>query len=414
MARDSASGLADYVLSTARLKQRSDAFFLGMSASIRAFHEAVDAARAPALDGRFGRMLVESCERLSAQIAPETAQALSSAAPRRAQKAPEIAIIGGTGFIGTQVVSRLTDAGHAVSVLARNTKNLPAVFHSDLVHLHQGDVRHESSVANAVAGARAVINLAHGGGGDSWDAIRESMVGGTECVARACLAAGTGRLVYVSSIACLYLGPQSVPITGSTPPDPQASRRAHYARAKALSEQLLMQLQAAEGLRVCILRPGLVVGQGTSPFHSGLGFYNNEQHCIGWNRGRNPLPFVLVGDVAAAIEAALDAPSAIGRSYNLVGDVRLTAREYLGALGQRLHRPLQFHPKYPAALILEEMGKWLVKEMTGRHAPLPSLRDIRSRGLKANFDCGDAKRDLGWNPVADRNVFIAQAIGAQV
>jgi uncharacterized protein YbjT (DUF2867 family) len=123
---------------------------------------------------------------------------------------------------------------------------------------------------------------------------------------------------------------------------------------------------------------------------------------------------VLVDDVAAGIGAALRAPDVIGHSYNLVGDVRLTARAYLAELSRLLHRPLRFHPKFPVTLFLEDLGKWGVKALTGRRAPLPSLRDIRSRGLMAEFDCTDAKRDLRWYPVADRNVFIARATGAQI
>ena len=48
------------------------------------------------------------------------------------------------------------------------------------------------------------MNLAHGGGGANWKEVREAMVGGAETVARACLAAGSKRLIHVGSIAGLY------------------------------------------------------------------------------------------------------------------------------------------------------------------------------------------------------------------
>jgi nucleoside-diphosphate-sugar epimerase len=163
-------------------------------------------------------------------------------------------------------------------------------------------------------------------------------------------------------------------------------------------------------LPVCILRPGLVVGAGTSPFHSGLGFFNNDQHCIGWNDGRNPLPFVLVEDVAEAIWRALETQDLAGRCYNLVGGVRPTAREYIRELARALQRPLHFHPKSPYTLYCEEIGKWIIKRSTGRDVPPPSLRDLVSRGLKAKFDCTDAIRDFKWNPVNDRNKFFDRAI----
>jgi hypothetical protein len=129
---------------------------------------------------------------------------------------------------------------------------------------------------------------------------------------------------------------------------------------------MLLDLHASEGLPVCLLRPGLVVGEGSSPFHSGLGLFNNEQHCVGWNAGRNPLPFVLVQDVAQAILLAMRASDGEGRCYNLVGDVRPNARAYVAALARATGRPLRFHPSQPAVILGQEYGKWLIKRAGGR------------------------------------------------
>jgi nucleoside-diphosphate-sugar epimerase len=274
-----------------------------------------------------------------------------------------------------------------------------------------GDIRAPAAVERAIGGAGLVVNLAHGGGGGSWEELRAAMVGGAETVARACLAHGVRRLVHVGSIAALYLGPGAPPVTGATPVDPQAEQRADYARAKAECDRMLLRLHAEQGLPVVILRPGVVVGEGGPPLHGGLGFFNNDQHCIGWNQGRNALPFVLVEDVAAAVLLAARADGIAGRCYNLVGDVRPSAREYIAALGVALHRPLRFHPQSPLGLWVQELGKWAVKRAGGRHPPVPSLRDLLSRGMKAPFDCADAKRDLGWQPVADAALFDARAIG---
>jgi nucleoside-diphosphate-sugar epimerase len=199
-------------------------------------------------------------------------------------------------------------------------------------------------------------------------------------------------------------------VTGATPSDPRAEERADYTRAKALCDDMLLGLHAREALPVVILRPGLVVGEGSAPLHAGLGFTNNEQHVIGWNDGRNPLPFVLVGDVAEAILLACQAEGVEGRCYNLVGDVRPSARAYVADLAAAMRRPLRFHPKRATGLWVEDLGKWLIKRAGGRSVPLPSRRDLLSRGLTATFDCSDAKRDLGWQPVADPAEFARQAI----
>lgn len=387
-----------YGASLLGLSNRNDPFFRSMQGSIAAFHAAP--ARFEA-DGAFGARLVGLCEEIAARLPAEMHRAEPPQAPATLSGHPDVAVLGGTGFIGRATVARLLQEGLSVAVMARGMDRLPPIFSGPRVRLLRGDIADAGAVKQAVAGAAAVVNLAHGGGGADYAAIRAAMVGGAEIVARACLAAGTERLLHVGSIASLYLGPGTGPVTGTTPPDPKAVRRADYARAKAECDVMLLSLHVEEWLPVVILRPGLVVGRGTSPIHSGLGFFNADQHVIGWNRGRNPLPFVLADDVAAAIVGALRAKRAVGRCYNLVGDVRPTAREYLAWLAEATSRPLRFHPKFPAALLVEEGAKWLLKRAGGRRSPPPSRRDLLSRGLRAPFDCSDAKRDLDWVPLAD-------------
>jgi predicted dehydrogenase/nucleoside-diphosphate-sugar epimerase len=399
---ESCRGFAAYAAATLHLTRRNDAFFQSMRASIAAFHAALDAGTTPPIDGRFGAMLVRTCERIGA--AAFRPAPVAPPKPRNIDAACDVAILGGTGFIGTHVVRRFVAQGARVAVMARSVGNLPAVFGDDAVTLHAGNLRDADAVAAAIGAAPIVVNLAHGGGGASWDEVRAAMVGGAEVVARAC---NGRRLIHIGSIAALYLGPQGSPVTGATPPDPQADERADYARAKAMTDRMLLEMP---GLKLCILRPGLVVGEGSSPFHSGLGLFNNEQHCIGWNAGRNPLPFVLVDDVADAIMCAARAEGIEGRCYNLVGDVRPSARDYIVDLAGALQRPLQFHPQWVELLLAQEYGKYLIKRATGRRTAPPSRRDLLSRGLTATFDCGDAKRDLGWSPVADPVRFRERAI----
>ncbi|MCK6554760.1 NAD-dependent epimerase/dehydratase family protein [Candidatus Binatia bacterium] len=405
----------DYGLSLVRLRGRSDPFFRSMRGSIAAFHAALDGRAPYETDGLFGATLIGVCETIRDRaFAARAPRAPATRSTERAETPVDVAVLGGTGFIGAETVRRLVSAGQHVSVMARSVRNLPAIFHHPRVALRRGDIRDEAAVARAIGVAPVVINLAHGGGGTSFEEVQRAMVGGAENVARACRAQGVRRLVHVGSIASLYLGPDAGTVTGATPSDPRADERGDYSRAKAMCDRMLLQMHAREGLPVVILRPGLVVGEGTSPFHSGLGFFNNEQHCIGWNVGRNPLPFVLVGDVAEAIVLASLAEGVEGRCYNLVGDVRPSAREYVSRLAHALGRPLRFHPQYATALWLVDLGKWVIKRIGGREVPLPSRRDLISRGLAARFDCGDAKRDLAWRPVADPAEFARQAFAVHV
>lgn len=399
-----------YGLSMVKLRPRNDAYYLSMKGAIADFHQALDRKQKPFSDGAFATDLVSLCEEIAeaggARIQPATTP--PEVKPIPASGSHDVLLIGGTGFIGRAVMKALAGDDRRIAVLARNVTNLPPEFDKPNVTLIRGSFTDADAIERAMTGCRDVVHLAHGmgSGGD----LIETMRGGTRLVAEQCLAQGVERLVYISSIAALYLGDENDKISADTPPDPENELRGEYARAKALCDQDLFELHESRGLPVVILRPGLVVGEGTSPFHSGLGFYNNEQHCMGWSDGRNPLPFVLVDDVASAIVAALQAEKVEGRAYNIVGDVRPDARHYMADLASALGRPLHYHGQSVNRLYAVEWAKWLLKRAGGRKVPVPSKRDLASRALFARFDCSTEKRELGWQPNADEALFNQRAI----
>jgi len=409
MAFQSITNAGAYGLSISGLKSRSDPFFISMRSSIEAFYQAINAQQPIRSDAAFGASLVEMCETIANTDfpSPQITNKPESAQPGNDY---DILIIGGTGFIGRHVVAALSAQKVRIGVMARNLNNLADIFNNKDVTLIKGDATREEDLDRAIAPAKIVINLAHGGGGDSWEEIRKALVGSAQAVAEKCLAHNITKLIHVGSIAGLYLGDPATPITGATPPDPLAEERADYARAKAEADTLLMKWHEEKQLPVCILRPGVVIGEGTSPFHSGVGVYNNDQHCLGWNKGTNPLPFILVEDVAQAIVQATQRDMILGKTYNLVGDVRMSAAEYIAEMAQATRRPLKFHAQALWKLQGVELAKWVIKRLSGRKVSVPSYRDLQSRGMVSPFHIEDAKRDLDWTPVADRQEFIRRAI----
>ncbi len=389
------------------LGPRPDAFFATIAGAVGAFHAGLGRRHAGGLDAGRGRRLVELCEAIARAAPAPTAR---PPRPRPAEpRRPEVLLVGGTGFIGRAVVAALLARDRPVAVLARSVEAPVPPLDDPRVRLRAGDLRDPTTLEAALEGVRAVVNLAHAGEAQEPSDILRAIVEGARGLQRAATAAGVARLVQVSSIAALWLGdPRSV-VTGATPVDTHPGR-APYARAKALAELALAEPAGGAGPELVILCPRLVVGAGTSPLHPGLGTFNRPQHCLGWNDGRNPLPFVLVEDVAEAIVRALEAPGVAGRAFNLVGGVRPSARAYLAELAAALGRPIRFHPQPLWRQQAVELGKWAVKRVGGRPAPPPSLRDLRSRGLVARFDTADVEAELAWRPVADPSRFHDRAI----
>ncbi|MEX0760085.1 MAG: NAD(P)H-binding protein, partial [Tistlia sp.] len=114
-----------------------------------------------------------------------------------------ITIFGGSGFIGRYVVARLADRGWTIRVAVRQPER--AKFLKPLGNVGQivplpCTLLDDASVAAALAGSDAVINLGgilHEQGRQRFDAVQAE---GAERVARAAAAAGIERFLQVSAI----------------------------------------------------------------------------------------------------------------------------------------------------------------------------------------------------------------------
>ena len=411
--RQSVASLFDTGLKPLGLRPDPDPFFNSMKGSIEAFYAGIGSGRQIS-DGRFGTDVVAACEELARSV--ETTAPRGASRPR-AQGHPEpeelapcdVAILAGTGVIGRRLVAKLVEGGRTVRVMARTTRGLSGPYLHEDVQVLCGNAESADDVRRLVSGATRAVDLYYPSQGDDVD---KRMVASAERFAAACTEAGVKRLVYTSSTAALYLGDPNEVITGRTPPDPLPEERPAYSRGKGASERRLQALHRDTRLPVCILRPGIVVGEGGVALHPGMGRFVNPQHCIGWNHGKNPMAFVLVDDVARAIVAALFAEGVDGRTYNVVGGVPMSAREYLEELGRAWGRPLRYHPLSLWRFQGAELAKWAAKRVAGRRdARVPSLRDSKSRAMVARFDLSDIEHDLGWSPVRDREEFVRQAIG---
>lgn len=416
-ARDARRGLVGYLCATLGLGPRADAWFVGMRESIAAFHDAHRAGEPAPADGREAAEVLEWCEACVAHLPPT--QAREPLAPSGTPPRPgEVCVLGGAGFIGRRAVLRLLARGLPVTLAARRTAGLPRELEdaarTGRLRLVRASLEDPASLAAAVAGCAAVVHLATGGG-ETWDEVERSMLGGTRALAEACLAAGSPRLVYVSSIAALDTRARrgDAPLVDSPAVDPRADERAVYSRGKALTERMLQELAARRGLRLVVLRPGVVIGAGTALQHSGYGLWARDNHCVGWGRGETPLPLVAADDVAEAIALAVThaGPGLEGQALNLAARTTLSARRMVEELARATGRDLVFHPRRLWISQLAEIGKWLVKRAGGRRdVPFPSWHDLAARSLARPLASNLARELLGWKPVEDEPGLLALGV----
>lgn len=244
-----------------------------------------------------------------------------------------VTLFGGGGFIGRYAAQRLLGAGARVRVAQRNPS--AAAFLKPQGNLGQTqfvavDIRNAASVARAVAGSDAVVNLV--GAFADMDAVQH---GGAANIAGAARDAGITRLVHVSAIGADVDSP------------------AVYGRSKGLGEAAV---RAAVPSAI-ILRPSTVFGR-EDQFINRFAAMIRLAPVVPLVSGATKFQPVYVGDVADAIAAALTDASAAGRTFELGGPQILSMealfRWIAAAIGREpLFLPL---PDFAAAAMARVTG----------------------------------------------------------
>jgi len=408
--------LAKYVLSKLGLEKRGTPYGESIARAMDAFYGATDGgAVAPdeRVSGQFGSRVIRVCEQIGERanlpaepVAPRTEPSLAGAGAKAG-----VLVLGGAGFIGQELLRQLVADGRGVRALVRSAAGLPEELRAQ-VDCQVGNLLDREALLGAMEGVDCVVHLARAHV-KTWAEYRKYEIDATRLIAECALQAGVKRFIYTGTIDSYYAGKRGSTITETTPLDPHIGHRNLYARAKALSEAALLKMHRERKLPLVIVRPGIVIGRGGSPFHWGVGMWWHDAVCQIWGQGNNKLPLVLVEDVARGLIAAMDTPSIEGRDFNLVaeGTQGLSAQEYLDELDRAGGMRIQRYATPILHFYLLDMLKWVVK-IAVRHPErqVPSWRDWNSRTQRAHFDCTVAKTVLGWNPVSERGELVRKGI----
>ncbi|MEO1241044.1 MAG: complex I NDUFA9 subunit family protein [Pseudomonadota bacterium] len=221
-------------------------------------------------------------------------------------------VFGGSGFIGRNVVRELAKRDWRVRVAVRRphlAQFLRPMGAVGQIQLKQTNVRYRPSVAEAIEGADAVINLVgilHQAGAQRFDTVQSA---GAAAIAQLAGEAGVEHFVHVSAIGA----------------DEESDSA--YARTKGEAERAVREAVPT----ATILRPSIVFGTED-------GFFNKFA-AMATTTPVTPLPLIgggktkfqpiYVDDVADAVCEALARPDATGRTYELGGPRVYTFRELM-------------------------------------------------------------------------------------
>jgi NADH dehydrogenase len=230
-------------------------------------------------------------------------------------KIQKICILGGTGFVGRHLATRLANRGYALKVLTRYPQRHREIGVLPGAELVGADIHDPGILAEQFAGCDAVINLVgvlHEYSNQSFRAVHAEL---PAKVVEACRASGVKRLLHMSALhADAARGPSQ------------------YLFTKGEGEQTVMQ---AQDLAVTSFKPSIIFAPDDDFFNkfAGLLKFNLVLPLACPNSRFAP---VYVEDVAQAFEVALENDATIGQSYELCGPRVYTFKEIVEDIARML------------------------------------------------------------------------------
>lgn len=277
-----------------------------------------------------------------------------------------IAVAGATGFVGRHVVREMLRRGWRARALARDidraSKALHTADHPEAIDIVTGDTMDRAALARLCAGTDAIVNcvgiIREAPGGQTFHRVH---VRTTRNLIDACSSAGVRRFIQISALGVRDEAPTE------------------YQRSKFEAEMLLR----SSGLDWTILRPSMILGEGSEFVHMARGWVTGKamphvfvpyfrRHVSG-----PPIPGlaklvdarlqpVAVEDVALAVCESIERAGAIGEVYHLTGPETLTMPEVL----QRIREATPLSKDLPMLGIPHTIAA-----MKARAAKLVGLRD---------------------------------------
>lgn len=268
-----------------------------------------------------------------------------------------ILVTGGTGFIGHYIIRRLVQSGYPVSVLVRegspHLHTLEVFGHR--IQIFWGDINNVESLELACRDQDVIVHAAAIVSFDSGQSreVLKVNVEGTANLVNVCLEQNIHQFIHLSSIAALGGLPGQTSLDESTVWNEKNTSL--YSKSKHLAE-LEVWRGSAEGLRVTILNPSLVIGPWETGHHSMQLFKAVHRNLPFYPSGSNG--FVDVWDVADAVLLSVEKNITLERI--IINGYNLSYREMLQHIAILMGKkvPGWLFPKSGA-----QFGAWIIRSV---------------------------------------------------
>lgn len=303
------------------------------------------------------------------------------------------AVTGGTGFVGRALTAQLLARGDSVRVLVRNPNDDARVramgatpFRGDLSRddplegfVQPGDVLYHAVARVDLTGA--------------WAEFQNLTIDGTRRLLDAALPAKPARVVYISTAGVYPIGGHeriAADVTPATPDDFNL-----YGRAKVEAERMTQDMCDAAGVSWSVARIGATYGPERRSLltHFAPMLASGRLRLIG--DGNNVIAALYIDDAARAILLAGEHAGAHRKIYDVVGDDRVTQRQWFFGIADALGlpRPEQSVPRN-VAFAAATGAEWLAA-MRGTQPQFNRMM-IALVSAEQVLDASRIRNALGW------------------
>lgn len=277
----------------------------------------------------------------------------------------EICILGGSGFVGSAIVAKLSTAGYTIKVLTRRRNTAKHLLLLPNVTVVECNVLDYQALNAALRGADAVINLLgilHQSRRLSFNAIHHQL---PAQLAKICIDLNIKRLIHMSSLCAANNAPSQ------------------YLRSKSAGEDVLAAHH--DQLNITIFKPSIIFGRNDR-FINLFATMIKVLPVILLAKPNAKFQPVWVEDVASCFVTSLENKVSYGKTYELVGPKVYTFRELVQAVMNTLavQRPiigLNNSLSYAQALMME----WL---------PIKLMSRDNIRSMEVDSVCAEALPDI--------------------
>ncbi|MGB4812955.1 MAG: complex I NDUFA9 subunit family protein [Methylophilaceae bacterium] len=223
----------------------------------------------------------------------------------------KICILGGTGFVGSAIVTKLAAAGYHVKVLTRRRESAKHLILLPNIQVEECHVLDYKALNNALRGEDAVINLLgilHQNRHNSFSTVHHQL---PAQLAKICADLNINRLLHMSSLGANKNAPSQ------------------YLRSKGAGEEALNA--AKNGVKITIFKPSVIFGRSDKFINLFAGLIKMLPVVILAKPDAKFQP-IWVEDVASCFVNSLENDETYGKTYQLAGPKVYTFRELLQAI----------------------------------------------------------------------------------